>query len=102
VRTEARILSKLGRVQLLQRDSRRACATLEEALERAIDAGDPRVEGEVLRRLASAYLELGDPEKAEGDARRAAAIARAAGDDEGAGEAEDIVRQAREAMGGGD
>jgi tetratricopeptide (TPR) repeat protein len=101
VRAEARILSKLGRVQLLQRDSRRACATLEEALERAIDAGDPRVESEVLRRLASAYLELGDPEKAEGDARRAAAIARAAGDDEGAGEAEEIAAQARDAMDGG-
>jgi tetratricopeptide (TPR) repeat protein len=102
VRTEARILSKLGRVQLLQRDSRRACATLEEALERASDAGDPRVESEVLRRLASAYLGLGDPEKAEGDALRAAAIARAADDEEGASEAEEIARQARDAMNAGD
>jgi tetratricopeptide (TPR) repeat protein len=101
VRTEARILSKLGRVQLLQRDSRRACATLEEALERVADAGDPRLEAEVLRRLARAYLELGDPEKAEGDARRATAIARAAGDEPGAGEAEEIAREAREAMGAG-
>jgi tetratricopeptide (TPR) repeat protein len=98
VRTEARILSKLGRVQLLQRDSRRACATLEEALERVTDAGDPRVEAEVLRRLARAYLELGDPEKAEGDARRASAIARAVGDEEGVREAEEIVAEASEAL----
>jgi tetratricopeptide (TPR) repeat protein len=99
-RTEARVLSKLGRVELLQRDSRRACTTLEEALARVGDAaGDPRVEAEVLRRLASAYLELGDPEKAEGDARRAADLARATGDDAGANEAEDIARQARDAMG---
>lgn len=99
VRTEARILSKLGRVQLLQRDSRRACATLEEALERVTGVGDPRVEGEVLRRLARAYLELGDPEKAEGDARRALEMARSTGDEAGASEAEDIAREAREAMG---
>ena len=98
MRAEARILSKLGRVQLLQRDSRRACATLEEALERVADAADPRVEGEVLRRLARAYLELGDPEKAEGDARRAAAIARAVGDAEGSHEAEEIVAEASEAL----
>jgi tetratricopeptide (TPR) repeat protein len=97
-RTEGRILSKIGRVQLLRRDSRRACATLEEALERVSDAADPRVEGEVLRRLARAYLELGDPEKAEGDARRGAAIARATGDDEGAREADEIAREAREAL----
>jgi tetratricopeptide (TPR) repeat protein len=97
-RTEARILSKLGRVQLLRRDSRRACATLEEALERVGDAADPRIEGEVLRRLAHAYLELGDPEKAEGDAHRAAAIARATGDQEAAREADDLAREAREAM----
>jgi tetratricopeptide (TPR) repeat protein len=100
-RTEARILSKLGRVQLLQRDSRHACATLEEALECLSDVGDPRVEGEVLRRLALAYLELGDPEKAEGDARRAAVIARSVGDEAGAREAEDIARAAGEAMGAG-
>jgi len=93
-RTEARILSKIGHVQLLQRDSRRACATLEEALERVGDAGDPRVEAEVLRRLASAYLELGDPEKAEGDARRAVALARGVGDAEGAAEGEAIARAA--------
>jgi tetratricopeptide (TPR) repeat protein len=97
-RTEARILSKLGRVQLLQRDSRHACATLEEALDCLLDVGDPRVEGEVLRRLASAYLELGDPEKAEGDARRAAGIARSVGDEAGAREAEEIAREAGEAM----
>ncbi|HEY3817050.1 MAG TPA: hypothetical protein VGL81_07765 [Polyangiaceae bacterium] len=97
-RTEARILSKLGRVQLLQRDSRRACATLEEALECLADVGDPRVESEVLRRLARAYLELGDPEKAEGDAARAAHIARSAGDEAGAREAEEIAREAGEAM----
>ena len=97
-RTEARILSKLGRVQLLQRDSRHACATLEEALECLSDVGDPRVEGEVLRRLARAYLELGDPEKAEGDARRAAGIARTVGDEAGAREAEGIAREASEAM----
>ena len=94
VRAEARILSKLGRVQLLQRDSRRACATLEEALERVADAGDPRIEAEVLRRLARAYLELGDPEKAEGDARRAAGIARSMGDEEGVREADEIVAEA--------
>jgi tetratricopeptide (TPR) repeat protein len=98
-RTEARVLSKLGRVELLQRDSRRACTTLEEALARVGDAGDPRALAEVLRRLASAYLELGDPEKAEGDARRAADLSRAAGDDTGATEAEDIARAARDAMG---
>ncbi|HEY5241088.1 MAG TPA: hypothetical protein VIJ22_06470 [Polyangiaceae bacterium] len=97
-RTEARILSKLGRVQLLQRDSRHACATLEEALECLSDVGDPRVEGEVLRRLARAYLELGDPEKAEGDAERAAGIARSVGDEAGAREAEEIAREAGEAM----
>jgi tetratricopeptide (TPR) repeat protein len=97
-RTEARILSKLGLVQLLRRDSRRACATLEEALERVGDAADPRIEGEVLRRLARAYLELGDPEKAEGDARRAASIARAAGEEDAAREADEIAREAREAM----
>lgn len=100
-RTEARILSKLGRVQLLQRDSRHACATLEEALECLSDVGDPRVEGEVLRRLARAYLELGDPEKAEGDARRAAGIARSVGDEPGVREAEEIAREAGEAMGAG-
>ena len=99
-RTEARILSKLGRVQLLQRDSRRACATLEEALECLADVGDPRVEGEVLRRLARAYLELGDPEKAGGDARRAAGIARSVGDAAGALEAEEIAREADEALRG--
>jgi tetratricopeptide (TPR) repeat protein len=97
-RTEARILSKLGRVQLLQRDSRHACTTLEEALECLADVGDPRVEGEVLRRLARAYLELGDPEKAEGDARRAAEIARSVGDGAGAHEAEEIAREAGEAL----
>jgi tetratricopeptide (TPR) repeat protein len=98
-RTESRVLSKLGRVQLLQRDSRRACATLEEALERLSDVADPRVESEVLRRLARAYIELGDPEKAEGDARRAAGIAQALGDEAGVQEAEEISRDAREAMG---
>jgi tetratricopeptide (TPR) repeat protein len=97
-RTEARILSKLGRVQLLQRDSRRACTTLEEALECLVDVGDRRVEGEVLRRLARAYLELGDPEKAGGDALRAAGIARSVGDEAGAAEAEEIAREAGEAM----
>jgi tetratricopeptide (TPR) repeat protein len=97
-RTEARILSKLGRVRLLQRDSRRACATLEEALDRLADAADPRVEGEILRRLARAYIELGDPEKAEGDARRAAGIAREVGDADGEQEAEEIAREAGEAM----
>jgi tetratricopeptide (TPR) repeat protein len=98
-RTEARVLSKLGRVQLLQRDSRRASATLEEALERVTDVADPRVESEVLRRLARAYLELGDPEKAEGDARRAAGMARALGDAAGEQEADAIAGEAREAMG---
>ena len=98
-RTEARVLSKLGRVQLLQRDSRRASATLEQALECLADVGDERVQSEVLRRLARAYIELGDPEKAEGDARRAAGIARSQGDAEGEREAEAIAGEAREAMG---
>jgi tetratricopeptide (TPR) repeat protein len=86
-------------VQLLQRDSRRASATLEEALERVADVADARVESEVLRRLARAYIELGDPEKAEGDARRAAGIARSLGDAEGEQEAAQIAGEAREAMG---
>ena len=81
-------------------DSRRACATLEEALARASDAGDPPVEAEVLRRLARAYLELGDPEKAGGDARRAAGIARSVGDAGGGAEAEEIAREADEGMRG--
>jgi tetratricopeptide (TPR) repeat protein len=97
-RVEARVLSKLGRLHLLRRDSRRACAVLEEALTRASDAGDPRAEGEILRRLARAYLELGDPEKAEQDARRAASIERAMGDEQSALEAEDIARDARAAV----
>jgi len=97
-RTEARILSKLGRVQLLQRDSRRACSTLEEALDRLADAADARVEAEILRRLARAYIELGDPEKAEGDARRAAAIARSVGDAAGEKEASEIAQEAGEAL----
>ena len=99
-RNEALILSKLGRLHLLRHDSRRACATLEEALARANDAGDRRSQGEVLRRLARAYLELGDPEKAEEDAARAATIADGVGDDDGAREATEIVREAREAARG--
>ncbi len=99
-RVEAQVLSKLGRLHLLRRDSRRACAVLEEALTRAADAGDPRAEGEILRRLARAYLELGDPEKAEQDARRAASIERAMGDEPAALEAEDIARDARAAIEG--
>jgi tetratricopeptide (TPR) repeat protein len=95
-RIEARVLSKLGRLHLLRRDSRRACSTLEEALARASDAGDRRAEGEVLCRLARAYLELGDPERAELDARRAAAIDREMGDEDGAREADEIAREARE------
>jgi tetratricopeptide (TPR) repeat protein len=87
-------------LHLLRRDSRRACAVLEEALTRAADAGDPRAEGEILRRLARAYLELGDPEKAEQDARRAASIERAMGDEPAALEAEDIARDARAAIEG--
>jgi tetratricopeptide (TPR) repeat protein len=98
-RNEARILTKIGHVQLLERDSRRACATLEEAMARLADVGDPRVEAEVLRRLARAYLELGDPEKAEGDALRAAEIARAVRDEPGAREAEAVAREARKEMG---
>jgi tetratricopeptide (TPR) repeat protein len=97
-RVEARVLSKLGRLHLLRRDSRRACVVLEEALTRASDAGDPRAEGEVLRRLARAYLELGDPEKAEQDAQRAASIERAMGDEQAALEADDIARDARAAV----
>ncbi len=97
-RVEARVLSKLGRLHLLRRDSRRACAVLEEALTCAETAGDPRAEGEILRRLARAYLELGDPEKAELDARRAASIERAMGDEQAALEADDIARDARAAI----
>jgi uncharacterized protein HemY len=99
-RNEALILSKLGRLHLLLHDSRKACATLEEALARAADAGDRRLQGEVLRRLARAYLELGDPEKAEQDAARAAAIAAAMKDEEGARDADEIAREAREAAAG--
>jgi tetratricopeptide (TPR) repeat protein len=97
-RVEARVLSKLGRLHLLRRDSRRACAVLEEALTCAEGAGDPRAEGEILRRLARAYLELGDPEKAEQDARRAASIERAMGDEQAALEADDIARDAHAAV----
>jgi tetratricopeptide (TPR) repeat protein len=99
-RSEVGILAKLGRVHLLGHDSRRACATLEEAMARLADVEDPRAEEEVLRRLARAYLELGDPEKAEGDARRAAEIARRVGDADGVREAEEIVREAGEQMRG--
>jgi tetratricopeptide (TPR) repeat protein len=97
---EALVLSKLGRLHLLRRDSRRACVVLEEALARASDAGDPRAESEILRRLARSYLELGDPEKAEQDALRAAGIARALDDAGGALEADDIVKAARSSVEG--
>ncbi len=99
-RVEALVLSKLGRLHLLRRDSRRACVVLEEALARASDAGDPRAESEILRRLARSYLELGDPEKAEQDALRAAGIARALDDAGGALEADDIVKAARSSVEG--
>lgn len=74
-RVIARVLSTLGAASVARRDSRHACELLEEALVLLRAVGDRRGELDAVQRIAEAYLNVGDPEKAERDAERAIAIA---------------------------